>query len=63
MIAQDVGSAIKGPERGDIYFGSGETAAAVAGKVRHPGNLFVLVARGSALAGTPGGKSVSTTRP
>ena len=24
MIAQDVGSAIKGPERGDIYFGSGD---------------------------------------
>ena len=26
MIAQDVGSAIKGPERGDIYFGSGDAA-------------------------------------
>lgn len=63
MIAQDVGSAIKGPERGDIYFGSGETAAAVAGKVRHPGNLFVFVARGTAAAGTPGGKAVSTARP
>ena len=28
MIAQDVGSAIKGPERGDIYFGSGDAAGA-----------------------------------
>ena len=26
MVAQDVGSAIKGPERGDIYFGSGDAA-------------------------------------
>ena len=26
MIGQDVGSAIRGPERGDIYFGSGDAA-------------------------------------
>jgi membrane-bound lytic murein transglycosylase A len=51
MVAHDVGSAIKGPERGDIYFGSGEEAGRVAGKVRHPGNLFVLLAKGPA---TPG---------
>ena len=31
MIAQDVGSAIKGPERGDIYFGSGNEAGKLAG--------------------------------
>jgi membrane-bound lytic murein transglycosylase A len=45
MVAHDVGSAIKGPERGDIYFGSGETAARIAGITKHPGHLFQLQAR------------------
>jgi membrane-bound lytic murein transglycosylase A len=43
MIAQDVGSAIKGPERGDIYFGSGPAAGKLAGVTKHPGNFFVLL--------------------
>ena len=43
MIAQDVGSAIKGPERGDIYFGSGEKAGKLAGMTKHPGSFFVLL--------------------
>jgi membrane-bound lytic murein transglycosylase A len=43
MVAQDVGSAIKGPERGDIYFGSGDKAGRIAGVTKHPGNFFVLV--------------------
>jgi membrane-bound lytic murein transglycosylase A len=43
MIAQDVGSAIKGPERGDIYFGSGEKAGRLAGTTKHPGSFFVLL--------------------
>lgn len=45
MIAHDVGSAIKGPERGDIYFGSGDAAGRIAGVTKHPGHFFVLVAR------------------
>lgn len=45
MIAQDVGSAIVGPERGDIYFGSGPEAGALAGVTKHPGNFFVLLPR------------------
>jgi membrane-bound lytic murein transglycosylase A len=43
MIAQDVGSAIKGPERGDIYFGSGKAAGKLAGVTKHPGRFFVLL--------------------
>lgn len=43
MIGQDVGSAIKGPERGDIYFGSGDAAGRLAGVTKHPGRFFVLV--------------------
>jgi len=43
MIAQDVGSAIKGPERGDLYFGTGEAAGKMAGVTRHKGHFAVLV--------------------
>ncbi len=43
MIAHDVGSAIRGPERGDIYFGSGATAGRLAGITKHPGSFFVLL--------------------
>ena len=43
MVAQDVGSAIKGPERGDIYYGSGDKAGRLAGTTKHAGNFFVLI--------------------
>jgi membrane-bound lytic murein transglycosylase A len=43
MVAQDVGSAIKGPERGDIYFGSGDKAGKLAGITRNAGSFFVLL--------------------
>lgn len=42
MIGQDVGSAIRGPERGDIYFGSGDEAGLLAGTTKHPGQFFVF---------------------
>ncbi len=43
MVGQDVGSAIRGAERGDIYFGSGEEAGKLAGGTGHRGRFFVLV--------------------
>ena len=43
MIAQDVGSAIRGPERGDIFFGTGEGAGAIAGGAAHPARFFILL--------------------
>jgi membrane-bound lytic murein transglycosylase A len=43
MVGQDVGSAIRGAERGDIYFGSGDEAAKIAGSTQHPARFFVLV--------------------
>jgi membrane-bound lytic murein transglycosylase A len=43
MIAQDVGSAIRGPERGDIFFGTGEAAGAIAGTTKHKAQFFVLL--------------------
>jgi membrane-bound lytic murein transglycosylase A len=50
MFAQDVGSAIKGSARGDIYFGHGPAAGKVAGTQNAPGHLFVLVPNSQALA-------------
>ena len=43
MVAHDVGSAIKGPERGDVYFGTGDTALALAGVTKHPVTFYVLL--------------------
>ena len=45
MIAQDTGSAIVGPARGDIFFGSGELAGARAGAMAGQGRFIVLVPR------------------
>ncbi|MFM7085003.1 MAG: murein transglycosylase A [Hyphomicrobium sp.] len=45
MIGQDVGSAIRGPERGDIFFGTGDKAGSLAGITKHSGNFFVLRTR------------------
>ncbi|MEM7290002.1 MAG: MltA domain-containing protein [Pseudomonadota bacterium] len=42
MIAQDTGSAIVGPQRGDIFIGSGAEAGQVAGAVRHKTDFVVL---------------------
>jgi membrane-bound lytic murein transglycosylase A len=42
MIAQDVGSAIKGVERGDIFWGSGDRAGAIAGSTLAPARFIVL---------------------
>lgn len=43
MIAQDTGGAIRGPVRGDVFWGAGETAAARAGAMNAEGRMFVLV--------------------
>jgi membrane-bound lytic murein transglycosylase A len=48
MIAQDTGSAIVGPARGDIFFGSGSAAGSAAGRVRHEASMVALVPRLSA---------------
>ena len=42
MIAQDTGSAIVGPARGDIYFGSGMVAEKIAGAVQHAADFYLL---------------------
>lgn len=43
MVAQDTGSAIKGPQRADIFYGTGDEAGREAGKLRDPGRMVVLL--------------------
>ena len=43
MIAQDTGSAITGPARGDLFAGSGAAAGEIAGVVRHAADFYALV--------------------
>jgi membrane-bound lytic murein transglycosylase A len=45
MIAQDTGSAIVGPARADIYWGAGDVAGRIAGRLRHPGRFTILLPR------------------
>jgi membrane-bound lytic murein transglycosylase A len=45
MIAQDTGSAIVGPARADLYFGAGEEAGRIAGRLRNQGKFTMLVPR------------------
>ena len=43
MVAQDTGSAITGPARADIYYGSGADAGRVSGRFRHSMRFAILV--------------------
>jgi len=45
MIAQDTGDAIKGIVRGDVYWGTGDAAGAIAGQMREAGRYFGLLPR------------------
>lgn len=50
MIAQDTGSAIKGPQRADIFYGTGNDAGEAAGAVKDGGRMVVLLPVDRALA-------------
>lgn len=43
MIAQDTGSAIKGAQRADIFFGTGDAAGRQAGQLKDPGRMMTLM--------------------
>jgi membrane-bound lytic murein transglycosylase A len=57
MIAQDTGSAIKGAQRADVFFGTGDAAGRVAGTLRDPGRMVVLLPIQRAYAMLTGGPS------
>jgi membrane-bound lytic murein transglycosylase A len=55
LIAQDTGGAIKGPLRGDLYWGTGPEAGLRAGRINHDTQFWVLLPKGlnpNALAAT-----------
>ncbi len=50
MIAQDTGSAITGPVRGDVFWGFGDDAGLRAGLMKEDGRYFLLLPRVAATA-------------
>jgi membrane-bound lytic murein transglycosylase A len=49
MVAQDTGGAIRGALRADFYWGTGEDAGALAGRMRQRGRMWILWPRGEPL--------------
>jgi membrane-bound lytic murein transglycosylase A len=47
VIAQDTGTAIKGPVRADFFWGFGEDASQSAGRMRQAGTMWILYPRGT----------------
>ncbi len=45
VVAQDIGGAIKGPLRGDLFWGFGPEAEWVAGRMKHSGGYALLLPR------------------
>jgi membrane-bound lytic murein transglycosylase A len=43
FVAQDTGGAIRGPVRGDVYWGVGQEAESIAGRMAHKGKMFILL--------------------
>ncbi len=43
MLAQDTGGAIKGPVRGDVFWGTGEAALRIAGRMKSRGTYYLLL--------------------
>ena len=54
VIAQDTGGAISGPVRGDVFWGFGDDAEAIAGRMRARGRYYLLLPKtiGPALSAT-----------
>jgi membrane-bound lytic murein transglycosylase A len=45
LVAQDTGGAIRGPVRGDVFWGAGPEAEHVAGHMQSEGRLYILLPR------------------
>ncbi|MEO6974993.1 MAG: MltA domain-containing protein [Gallionella sp.] len=53
MLAQDTGGAIRGPVRGDFFWGYGDQAGAQAGRMKQTGQMWVLFPKGAEPSLTP----------
>ena len=49
IMAQDTGGAIRGPVRGDLFWGWGDGAGELAGRMNHRGRYWLLLPRSAAL--------------
>jgi membrane-bound lytic murein transglycosylase A len=47
VFAQDVGSAIKGGVRADFFWGLGDAAGDLAGKMKQSGRMWLLLPSGA----------------
>ena len=52
LVAQDTGGAIRGPVRGDVFWGFGPDAEAIAGRMKNRGKMWLLLPK--ALTPVPG---------
>lgn len=43
MVAQDTGTAIRGQQRGDVFWGASPEAAEIAGRMKEPGELIAIL--------------------
>jgi membrane-bound lytic murein transglycosylase A len=55
MVAQDTGGAIKGMQRADIFYGTGDGAGDAAGTIKDPGRMVLLLPIDRAFAMLEGG--------
>jgi membrane-bound lytic murein transglycosylase A len=44
-LNQDTGSAIRGPRRADLFWGTGVEAETAAGHMQHPGRVYIVTIR------------------
>lgn len=58
FIAQDTGGAIKGPVRGDVFWGGGDAAGEIAGRMKNKGMYWIMLPRA-----TPRGENAATEAP
>ena len=63
MVAQDTGSAIRGPARADIYFGHGPEIPSIAGRIKQFGQFVMLMPRTVVVEGEASGKAVPLPKP
>jgi len=54
LVSQDTGGAIRGPVRGDVFWGSGNAASSRAGVMNARGRYYLLLPRAVALRLAPG---------
>ena len=56
VLNQDTGGAIRGLQRADLYFGTGEEPAGLAGYMNRPGKIFFLVLKQNQMPGSFSGR-------